>query len=194
VFEFGGHGEEDGAEGIAGGAKGIGDLFGMAALLALAATGTIAGLDVELGDDKDNGRQVGLILDDDFGIDERHLTVGARAAGDVDDAVDMLGLRRGAVGRRMAFTAAGALLAFQELPAAEARGLAVGSALQLLGLLAEAEVLVLELGDAVLQALAVAVALAPFDLQAVDVPLALLAARTDSLGEYHDDSAQLGIR
>ena len=51
MLEFGGHGQDDGAEGVAGGADGIGGLLGMPALPALAAAGTVAGLDVELGDD-----------------------------------------------------------------------------------------------------------------------------------------------
>ena len=42
----------------------------MSALLTLPATGTIAGLDLELSDDRDNRRQIGLILNDRVAFDE----------------------------------------------------------------------------------------------------------------------------
>src|SRR5271166_722589 len=53
MFEFRGHGQGDGADGVTGSADGVGDLLGMAALAAQAADRTVAGLDVELGDDGD---------------------------------------------------------------------------------------------------------------------------------------------
>jgi hypothetical protein len=77
MFPFGGHRQDNGAEGVAGGADGVGDLFGMAALAITPATGAIAGLDVELRDDGDDGRQTGLILDQDAWMDQVGLTIGA---------------------------------------------------------------------------------------------------------------------
>lgn len=59
------------------GPNGVGDLFGMAALAIAPAIGTIAGFDVELRDDGDEGWQIGLILDNDPWIDEVGLTIGA---------------------------------------------------------------------------------------------------------------------
>src|SRR5271169_3166397 len=64
-----------------------------AAPMVLPAAGTVTGLDVELGDDRNDGRQIGLILDNDARIDECDRTVGTGTAGDVDDAIDAFGRR-----------------------------------------------------------------------------------------------------
>ena len=99
-----------------------------------------------------------MILDHHVGIDERHLTVGALAAGDVDDAIDAFGRGRGPEVGLMTLAAAGFLFAFLELAAAKAGGLAVGVVLELLDLLAQAQVFVFQLSDAALEALDFAVA------------------------------------
>jgi hypothetical protein len=64
MFHLGGHGQDDRAEGVACGAQGIGGLLRMPALPALPAGGAGARVDVELGDNRYDGRQVRLILDD----------------------------------------------------------------------------------------------------------------------------------
>ena len=159
VFEFGSHGEDDGAEGIAGSADGIGDLFGMAALATEAADRTVARLHVELGDDGDDRRQVSLVLDDNAGINERAVALGTAGTGDWDDAVDAFGRRRGAIGGWMAAAAAGPLLAFLGMAAAEGRGLPVGLSLGLAELLAKAAIVLFEFGEPALQVGNVTVAL-----------------------------------
>jgi hypothetical protein len=68
VFHLGGHGQDHRAEGVAGSTEGIGGLLGVPSLPALAAARAEAGLDVELGDEGHDGRQVGLILDHDGGV------------------------------------------------------------------------------------------------------------------------------
>jgi hypothetical protein len=77
MFHLGSHRQDHGTEGVAGGTNGVGHLFGMAALALTPTAGAIAGLDVELRDDGNAGRQVGLILDHDPWIDEVGLTIGA---------------------------------------------------------------------------------------------------------------------
>jgi hypothetical protein len=64
MLEFGGHGQDDGPQGVAGGADGVGGLLGMSPLDASATARTPTGLDVETRDDGDDGRQVGLVLND----------------------------------------------------------------------------------------------------------------------------------
>ena len=64
MFQLGGHGQDDRAERVAGGAPGIGGLLGMPALPALPARRASARVDVELRDDRYDGRQIGLVLDD----------------------------------------------------------------------------------------------------------------------------------
>ena len=95
----------------------------MSALASLPTAGTVASFDVELGDDGDNGRQIGLILDNDPWIDEVGLTVRAMAARDVDDAIDAFGGRRGAIRRRVAFATARFLPAQLGVSAAKGSGL-----------------------------------------------------------------------
>jgi hypothetical protein len=158
-FEFGGPGEGDGAEGVAGSADGIGDLLGMASLTTEPADRTVTGLAVELGDARDDGRQVGLVLDDDAGIDERAVALRTGSTRDLDDPIDAFGGRRGAVGRGMAGTATGLLLAFLGLTTAKRRGLAVGLALGFAKLLTQATVVFFQLRQAALQAGHVAVGL-----------------------------------
>jgi hypothetical protein len=68
VLHLGGHGQDDGAERVAGSAEGIGGLFRVSSLPVLAAAEAVARLDVELGDDGNDGRQVGLVLDDHGGV------------------------------------------------------------------------------------------------------------------------------
>jgi hypothetical protein len=62
MFQFGGNGQDHGTERVAGGSDRVGGLFGMASLPVLAAAGAVARLDVELGDDRHDGRQIGLVL------------------------------------------------------------------------------------------------------------------------------------
>ena len=85
---------------------GIGDLLGMATLARAPATGAIAGFDVELRDDRDDRRQIGLILDDHAGIKEFGLTIGTAEARYINDPINPLWRRRGAVGRWVAFASA----------------------------------------------------------------------------------------
>ena len=77
MLKFSGHGEQDRADGIAGDANGIGNLFGMSALAIVMATAAIAGLDIELGDDGHDGRQIGLKLCDRAAIIQWRRTIGA---------------------------------------------------------------------------------------------------------------------
>src|SRR5262249_18574852 len=68
-----------------------GGLFGVPSLPVLAAAGAVAGLDVEAGDEGDDGRQVGLVLDDHGGGTQGH--AGGRAFGPGGGGVagDLLG-------------------------------------------------------------------------------------------------------
>ena len=125
VFEFGGHGQDHRAESVAGSADRVGGLLGMAALTALPATRTIAGLNVELCDDRDNGRQVGLILNHRVAFNEFRGAVGTGAARNLNDPIDPFGRRRGAVGWRMAFAPPRFLLAFLEFVTAKGSGLPI---------------------------------------------------------------------
>jgi hypothetical protein len=93
MLEFGGHGQDDRAERVAGSAEGIGDLLGVPTLMSLSATGAEAALDVKLDDDRHNGWQIGLILYVDFGIDQFDVTGWTKSARHLDDAIDLLGRR-----------------------------------------------------------------------------------------------------
>ncbi|HLJ96126.1 MAG TPA: hypothetical protein VKU02_23320 [Gemmataceae bacterium] len=64
MFHLGGHGQDDRAESVAGGAQGIGGLLGMPALPALPTGRAGARVDVELRNDRYDGRQIGLVLHD----------------------------------------------------------------------------------------------------------------------------------
>src|SRR5271157_1151878 len=97
----------------------------MSALTALPATGTPTGLDVELGDDGDDGREIGLVLDDDFRIHEGDLAVRADTARHGKDAIDAFGGRRGSEVGRVPSFAARFFLAFFEVAAAEMASLAM---------------------------------------------------------------------
>jgi hypothetical protein len=57
VLHLGGHGQDDGPKRVAGSAEGIGGLVGVPSLPVLAAAGAETRLDVELGDDGDDGRK-----------------------------------------------------------------------------------------------------------------------------------------
>jgi hypothetical protein len=126
VFEFGGHSEDDWPQGVACGANRIGDLFGMAAVLTLSAARTIAGLHVELSDDRNYGWQIGLILNHHAWFDEWNGAVGTSVARDFDNPVDAFRGRRRTKGRRMALTTARFLLAFLELVTAKRSRLPIG--------------------------------------------------------------------
>jgi hypothetical protein len=106
VLEFGGHGQDDRAEGIARDAAGVGDLLRVPRLADLAAAGTPAGLDVELRDDRRDGRQVGLVLDYGLRVGERHPTLRAFPAWHVKYAIDLARQRDRAIGRRVPLGAA----------------------------------------------------------------------------------------
>src|SRR4029077_8419543 len=123
MFEFAGHGEDDRTESIAGGPDGIRSLFGMASLASLATARTKAGFDVELGDDGHNGRQVGLVLHDGFGIDQGDIAFGTYAAGHADGAVDVIGRGNRAKVTLVSAPSTGLFLAFFQLAAAEVPGL-----------------------------------------------------------------------
>ena len=139
MLEFRSHSEDNGAEGIAGGADGIGGLFRMATLMSLATARTEAGLDIELGHDGNDGRQVGLILDDLAGIDKWHMAIGTLGARHVDDAIDLLGGGRRSQGRLMAFGPARPVAFFLGFAAAKAARLPPLLSAQLLELHAQLE-------------------------------------------------------
>jgi len=122
VFELGSHGENDGAQGVAGGADGVGDLLGMSALAVLATARTVAGLDVELRDDGRDRRQVGLVLDDRLRVFERHVAVGT-VARNVDDAVNLFWRRRGPECGRVSGGPSGFLALRLDMAAAKLVGL-----------------------------------------------------------------------
>jgi hypothetical protein len=174
MFHLGGHGQDQGAEGVTGSAEGIGGLFGMASLPVLPAARTVAGLDVELGDNGDDGRQVRLVLHDDVGVAQGHVAGGAFGNGDVEDTSDLLGRRDGAEG---GLVPRGAARLFEcaglRLFAAERVGLAVLFAAGLVQALAEIAVLVFHLSQAALPA-------------PVIPPQAL-----DFLGQQYDAAAQV---
>jgi hypothetical protein len=156
MFHLGSHGQDHGAEGVACGSEGVGGLFGMAALAVTAAAGAVTGLDVELGDDGDDGRQIGLILDNDLVVIERGMAVGTFVTGHVDDAIDLVGSRDGAecglvpLGASRLFECAGF-----RLLASERVRLAVLFAAGLVQALAEIAVLYFHLGQAAFQALVI---------------------------------------
>lgn len=95
MLEFGSHGQNDGAKGVTSGAASVGSLLGMSALDALPAAGTVASLDVELGDDGHDGRQIGLVLHDDLRINQFHIAVRTETAKDWDGAADLFRGRGG---------------------------------------------------------------------------------------------------
>ena len=119
MFEFGGHGQNHRPQGVAGGADRVGSLLRVSALMAPSATRTVAGLDLKLGNDRDNRRQVGLVLDDGVAFDEFRGTVGTGAARHFDNAVDALGRRNRTVGCRVAFATPRFLLPLLEFLDAE---------------------------------------------------------------------------
>lgn len=74
----------------------------MPPLDALTTAGAEAGLDIELGDDGHNGRQVGLILHHLAWIDQLDTAIRTQATRHVDDPINMLGLGRRAQGGGLA--------------------------------------------------------------------------------------------
>jgi hypothetical protein len=151
MFQFGSHREDDGAESIARRTDRIRNLLGMTTLAIVSAARTITGFNVELRDDRDDGRQIGLILDNDPWIDEVGLTVWAVAARDMEDAIDTFRGRCGAVRRCVALAPSRFLPAKLEVPAAKRSGLPMRFPAGLLKLLTEVTVLGFELGEAALQ-------------------------------------------
>ena len=124
----------------------------MPALHASAATRTPAGFDVELGDDRHDGWQIGLILHHLSRLDQFDVAVGANAARNRDDAIDLLRRRRGPHIGLMAVATAWLFLAFFELSPAKRARLAMAVATLLLELFAEALVVFLQPRAAPLQA------------------------------------------
>ena len=122
VLEFRGHGQDDGTKRIAGGADGVRGLFRMAALAKAATAGAVAGFDIELGDEGNDGWQVGLELHDQPWIEQRSVAVGAFGTGHINDAVDLVGGGCRANVGGMAVLAAGFFAAFFQLAAAKTRG------------------------------------------------------------------------
>jgi hypothetical protein len=148
MFHLGGHGQDDRAESIASGAQGIGGLLGMPSLPALPAGGASAGLDVELRNNRYDGRQVGLVLDDLVQLIQRHLTQRALIQGDVDDTVYLLWRRRGPKIRAVTLAASRLSGFVGAFGPAEGMGLPMGVPLRLVELLAEALEFLLQFGDA----------------------------------------------
>src|SRR5262249_41937257 len=137
VFHLGGHGQDDGAEGIASGADGVGGLLGVPSLPVLAAAGAVAGGDVELGDDGHDRRQVGLVLDDLALVVQGRRTHGAFVEGNVDDAVDLVGRGHGSEVGLVPLATAGPLGMWDSLLSAKRMSLPVLGALILRELLTE---------------------------------------------------------
>jgi hypothetical protein len=145
MLEFGGHGQNARTKGVARSAGGVGSLFGMSALDALAATRTVAGLDVELSDQGRDGRQIGLVLHEDLGIEQFYVAIRTEAAVDGDGAVDLF---QGVSGPQLGLVpwALARLLA-----TAEVSGLPVRLAACLVDLLAETVLVHSQFGQAALQ-------------------------------------------
>ena len=120
----------------------------MPTLPALPAGRASARLDIELGNDRYDGRQVGLVLDDLVQLVQGHLTQRAFFQGDVDDPVDLLWGRRGPEICAVTFAATGLLGLVAAFGPTKGMGLAMGVALRLVELLAEALKFRFQLGDA----------------------------------------------
>jgi len=150
----------------------------MATLAIASATGAITRLDIELRDDRDDRRQIGLILDNHAEVEEVGLTIGTAEAWYINDPINPLRRRRGAVGGWMAFVPAGFLPTQLDVSATKGSGLPMGLAPCLIQLLAEAAVVGLQFGEATLQ-------LRNLALQASNRTVACAAA--GARGEYHDN-------
>ena len=143
------------------------------------------GLDVELGDDRDDRGQIGLVLKDDARINQRDVAIRAHAARDVDDAVNLGGSRCRAKTGRMALAPARSLLAFFVLFAAEGIGLAVRLAACLIQLRTKLAVFLFEFANPALQTCVVFVEFVELLLQASEFTIPCAAARTfSSKGEH----------
>jgi len=119
-----------------------------------------------------------LILDNHAGVEEVGLTIGTAEAWYINDPINPLRRRRGAVGCWMAFASAGFLPTQLGMTATKGSGLPMGLAPCLIQLLAEAAVVGLQLGEATLQ-------LRNLALQASNGAVA--CATTRAGGEYHDN-------
>src|ERR1035438_1764643 len=119
MFEFGGHGQHDGTKGVARGTDGVGDLLDVARLMPLSATRTEATLDIELCDDWNDRRQVGLILHVDFRIDQFDVAGWTKSARNLDDAIDLCWRRRGPEVGLVSLASARLLAAFLEFGTAK---------------------------------------------------------------------------
>ena len=120
----------------------------MPALPALTATGAAAGFDVELGDDRHDGRQVGLILHDLILVVQIDIAQRAFVERNIDDAVDLVGCGDRTEVGGMALTAAGLLGFGGALLAAKGMGLAMAFGLALTELLAQFGEFRFQLSDA----------------------------------------------
>jgi len=89
-----------------------------------------------------------LILDDLVQVVQRHLTQGALIQGDVDDTVDLLWGGCGPKICGVAFATSGLPVCLAACGPAKGMGLAMGVALRLVELLAEALEFLFQLGDA----------------------------------------------
>jgi hypothetical protein len=152
----------------------------MSALDALSAARTVAGLDMELGDEGHDGRQIGLVLRDDPGIDQFHVAVRAHAARDVEGAVDLFRSGNGPQFGLVPWTSPGPFLASFQLAAAEVPGLTVRLVACVIEFLAEAVVVLFQLGQAVLLAAVVVCHLVKLIPQARQLALTQPTAVADS--------------
>jgi hypothetical protein len=150
----------------------------MAALAIESAAGTIARFNVELGDDGDDGRQIGLILDNDPWVHEVGLTVWAMAARDVDGAIDAFRGRRGAVRRCVTFASARPLPSRLGVLAAKGSGLPMRFAPRLIELFTKTAVFGFEFGEAALE-------LGNLALETSNGAVSFATA--GACGEYHDN-------
>jgi hypothetical protein len=194
MLEFSGHRQNAGTQRVTGGAYGIGSLFGMSALDALPTARTVAGLDVELGDDGHDWRQIGLVLRDDLRIDQFHMAVWTEAARDVEGAVDLFWGRRGPQLGLMPWATPGFFLASFQLAAAEVPGLPVRLAVCFVEFLAEAVVVLFQLGQAALLATIVVCQLVDLTSQARQLALAHPTAAAVSDRRKHGEASKDSVR
>jgi hypothetical protein len=112
-----------------------------------------------------------LLLDDLVQLVQGHLTQGAFLQGDVDDTVDLLWGRRGPKIRGVPLAASGLLGFVAAFRPTKRMGLAMGVALRLVELLAEALEFLFPFGDAA---------------------IALLTAGTDRTSKSHEAFPKIG--
>src|SRR5262249_8282144 len=121
----------------------------VAPLVVAPALGAGAAVDVEAGDDRDDGRDVRLVLRVDDAVGQGRLTGGAAVAGHVDDLIDLRG--HGPGGARASLGPARLLRVGLGSGAAEGVGLALAGLLGLVEVPLQVSDLSLQVSDLSLQ-------------------------------------------